>query len=299
MVRQARRLDASRHTGERGKHRIDVYGIDFTSDPSRRKPITCQHCRLEGNILRALSATALTHFAAFEAALARPGPWIAGIDFPFGQARQFVTDVGWPPEWCEYVRHAENLGKERFEAVLNRYRKCQPDGQKEHRRKTDVRARSLSPQKLYGTPVGKMFFQGAPRLLDAGVEVPGLQAGDPDRVVVEAYPGVLARTVTKDGYKNDKRKKQTIGQRDARSRIVNALTGGELVPSYGVIVVAADPNLLDDPTGDSLDALLCAVQAAWAWLNREGLFGNLNIDAREGWIADPKAILVKVPASRL
>ena len=155
----------------------------------------------------------------FRAALARPGPWIAGIDFPFGQARQFVTDVGWPPEGCEYVRHAENLGKERFEAVLNRYRKCQPDGQKEHRRKTDVRARSLSPQKLYGTPVGKMFFQGAPRLLDPGVEVPGLQAGDPDRVVVEAYPGFLRALVTKTATRttNGRSRRSASATREAGS----------------------------------------------------------------------------------
>jgi hypothetical protein len=29
-------------------------------------------------------------FSAFEGALQRPGPWIAGIDPPFGQSRQFI-----------------------------------------------------------------------------------------------------------------------------------------------------------------------------------------------------------------
>ena len=267
---------------------MDVYGIDFTSSPGRQKPITCRHCRLDGDVLRALSPCAWTGFKGFEAALARPGTWIAGIDFPFGLPRRFVADVGWPPAWRSYVRHAESLGKIGFEAVLNTYRRNQPDGEKEHRRATDVRAGSISPQKLFFPPVGKMFFQGAPRLVAAGVEVPGLRRGDPARTVVEAYPGVLARSVTKEGYKHDKPGSQTAKQRHARIRILRALTSGDLAARYGVTVVADDPELIDDPTGDSLDALLCAVQAAWAWRNRERLFASPRVDPREGWIADPE-----------
>ena len=62
-----------------------------------------------------------------------------------------------------------------------------------NRRATDIAASSISPQKLYGVPVGLMFFEGAPRLMRLGVTIPGLQSGDPERIVVEAYPGVLAR----------------------------------------------------------------------------------------------------------
>ena len=184
----------------------------------------------------------------------------------------------------------ESLGKDGFEAVLNEYRESQPVGQKEHRRETDVLVGSLSPQKLYGTPVGKMFFQGAPRLARAGVAIPGLQSGDRERIVVEAYPGVLARTVTKDSYKHDTRKKQTAGQCDARRQIVDALTSGALAALYGVVVSVEDPELVEDPSGDSLDALLCAVQAAWAWRNRKRLFESRRIDPLEGWIADPSAM---------
>ena len=244
-------------------------------------------------MLRALAASALTSFAEFEAALALPGPWIAGIDFPFGQARRFVDDVGWPPAWKDYVGYVERLDKAAFEAVLDEYRRKQPKGEKEHRRRADVLAGALSPQKLYGTPVGKMFFQGAPRLLEAGVTIPRLHAGDPARIVVEAYPGVLARVVTRDSYKSDAKPKQTALHRAARAKILEALTSGALTNRYGVTVVADDPDLVDDPTGDSLDALLCAVQAAWAWRNRGQLFGGPRpgIDAREGWIADPGALM--------
>ncbi len=271
---------------------VDVHGIDFTSRPRDRKPITSRHCRLEGDMLRALAARPLPSFADFEDALARPGPWIAGIDFPFGQARRFCDDVGWPSAWKDYVGYVERLGKAGFEAVLDEYRRTQPKGQKEHLRRTDVLARAKSPQKLYFIPVGKMFFQGAPRLLKAGVTIPRLHPGDPARIVVEAYPGVLARAVTRDSYKSDTQREQTRRQREARANILEALTSGELSNRYGMTVMADDPDLVDDPTGDTLDALLCAVQAAWAWRNRRQLFcgPGADIDPREGWIADPGAV---------
>lgn len=268
---------------------MDIYGIDFTSRPCKRKPITLRHCRLEGDLLRTLKPCSLECFADFEKALGRPGPWIAGIDFPFGQARRFVVDVGWPLDWKNYVRHVEGLGKAGFETVLKEYRKKQPKGDKEHRRGTDELTGAVSPQKLDFIPVAKMFFQGAPRLLRAGVTIPHLQAGDRERIVVEAYPGVLARTVTEQSYKSET-KKQTASRRAARTKILEALTSGALSSRYGVTVTVDDPKLMDDETGDSLDALLCAVQAAWAWRNRDWLFGeSARVDRCEGWIADPKA----------
>lgn len=52
--------------------------------------------------------------------------------------------------------------------------------------------------------------------------------------------------------------------------------------------VEADPNLAEDPSGDRLDALLCAIQAAWAWTQREKGFGIPDsMDFPEGAIADP------------
>ena len=124
---------------------------------------------LQPDVLHVLSPSAWTGFPAFEAALRRPGPWIAGIDFPFGLPR-FVGDVGWPPAWREYVRHARSLGKKGFEAELGHVPGEAAGPTKEHRRATDVLAGSLSPQNLHGTPLGKMFFQGAPRLVEATVE---------------------------------------------------------------------------------------------------------------------------------
>ena len=220
--------------------------------------------------------------------LRQPGPWIAGIDFPFGQSRRFIENSGWPQSWARYVRHAGNLGRENFVAALEDYKRDRPMGDKEHRRQTDIHARSISPQKLYGVPVAKMFFEGAPRLVDSGVTVPGLQAGDPQRIVVEAYPGVLARSlIGKQGYKSDTKSKQTPELYAARQDIFSALTSGAAKARFG-IDIEASPSLADDPSGDTLDTLLCAVQAAWAWTLRDQDFGMpKDTDPLEGWIADP------------
>ena len=227
-------------------------------------------------------------FEGFEDALRRPGPWIAGIDFPFGQSRKFIENIGWPLTWAGYVQHVKTLGRKGFRQALDAYRAGRPEGDKEHRRATDIKAGSISPQKLYGTPVGLMFFEGAPRIQEAGVTIPGLQQGDPQRIVVEAYPGVMARSlIGRRGYKQDTKSKQTQDQYEARKELLRKITDESLLKTYGLTVKA--PNTLaDDPGADHLDALLCAIQAAWAWNHRNQNFGAPNpIDPLEGWIADP------------
>jgi hypothetical protein len=269
-------------------HGMKVIGIDFTSSPSRTKPLTCMHCTFDGWILRARRLESWPDFGGFEDALDKPGPWIAGIDFPFGQSRIFIENIGWPDNWAGYVAHAGSLGRPGFRAALDDYRRQRRFGDKEHRRKTDIAASSISPQKLYGVPVGLMFFEGAPRLLKSGVTIPMLSAGDPRRIVVEAYPGVLARQlVGRAGYKNDIARKQTEIQHQTRRAMLDNLLRGKLEARYD-LRVEASRTLADDPSGDQLDALLCAIQAAWAWTMREFHYGApRDADPLEGWMADP------------
>jgi hypothetical protein len=217
-----------------------------------------------------------------------PGPWIAGIDFPFGQSRKFIANIGWPNAWADYVAHTESLGREGFRDALDNYRRKRPFGDKEHRRATDVAASSISTQKLYGVPVGLMFFEGASRLLQSGVTIPMLHSGDPARIVVEAYPGVLARhLIGRDGYKNDSVRKQTKKQYQVRCSLLDCILRGEIEASYGLRVEASS-SLAEDPSGDQLDALLCAIQAAWAFTMRDRGYGApYGADTPEGWIADP------------
>ncbi len=267
---------------------MKIYGIDFTSRPKRSKPITCMECVLNGNRLQAGELIEWRNFEEFEAALQKPGPWIAGIDFPFGLSRTFIENIGWPDTWQGYVAHVKTLGRKGFRVALDDYRENRQPGDKEHRRKSDIAAGSISPQKLYRTPVGLMFYEGVPRLLEAGVTIPGLQQGDPERIVVEAYPGVMARSIIgRRSYKQDTKKKQTEDQYLARKELLEAITGNGIPESYG-IQVDAPMSLANDPGADHLDALLCAVQAAWAWTQRDSGYGlPSDIDPLEGWIADP------------
>lgn len=272
---------------------MQVLGIDFTSRPTRCKPITCVRATFDGNALEVISphertCEQWTSFSQFEQALRCPGPWIVGIDFPFGLPRKFIENIGWPSTWREYVLYAESLGRAGFRRQLDDYRQRRESGDREHLRRTDILAKSVSPQKLYGVPVGLMFFEGAPRLARSGVTIPMFQNGDPDRIVVEAYPGVLARSVLRArSYKNDSRKAQSAQHITHRRELLAALSKGAAKQRYGFEVIAPEA-LCEDPSGDELDAFLAAIQAAWAWRNKSHNFGiPIDADRLEGWIADP------------
>lgn len=266
---------------------MDVFGIDFTSTPSRRKPLVVARCSLSGAALRLVDIESFHTFAQFEHAIQRPGPWIAAMDFPFGQTRRFVEGVGWPADWSGYVAAAARLDRAGFRHLLEHYKAPRPAGDKEHRRVTDERAGAISPQKLYGVPVALMFYEGARRLLAAGVTVPGLRQGDPGRIVVEGYPGIVARSlIGRRSYKSDDRARQNAAQLQARRDLLRRLE--EQAPARYGLTVEAPEDVCDDPGADRLDALLCAVQAAWAWRQRDRHFGApIDLDRVEGWIADP------------
>jgi len=52
--------------------------------------------------------------------------------------------------------------------------------------------------------------------------------------------------------------------------------------------------MIQDGSGDRLDALLCAAQAGWAYTQRDRSFGiPKDSDPLEGWIVDPLLDRVK------
>ena len=143
---------------------------------------------------------------------------------------------------------------------------------------------------LYGVPVGRMFYQGAPRLLASGASVIPCHPTGSDRVAVEAYPALVARRwIEKRGYKTDTKRKRTLEQAAARRAIVDGLCS-ECGDQYGFALDLTRDQAADcisDPSGDTLDAVLCAVQAAWAF-NHQPKYGvPPECDPLEGWIVDP------------
>ncbi|WP_295402427.1 hypothetical protein [uncultured Thiocystis sp.] len=105
---------------------MNVYDIDFTSRPRRGKPITCLACRQEGDRLCAVALSSWSGVEPFEAFLRHASPWIAGIDFPFGQSRTFVSNIGWPMTWSGSVRLDESFDRAGFRLALDAYRQQRP-----------------------------------------------------------------------------------------------------------------------------------------------------------------------------
>ena len=261
---------------------MKIYGVDFTCAPRKAKPITVACASLSGKILRVQKIERLDTFAAFESFLQRPGPWIGGFDFPFSLPHELVRDLGWPLEWKALVTHCSAMSRIVFRKVLDEYRATRPVGRKYAHRATDYPAGSSSPMKLVNPPVALMFHEGAPRLAAAGLNIPHLHETSSARVALEAYPGLLVRKQLgiRASYKSDTRAEHTPARRAVRRRIVEALAAGE--PS-GITLTMDKRLLVDDGSGDLLDAVVCAVQAAWAATQPDYGFPP-EAASGEGWI---------------
>jgi predicted RNase H-like nuclease len=143
--------------------------------------------------------------------------------------------------------------------------------------------------KWVNPPVAYMLHAGVPPLLDAGVHLPGLHAGDETRVALEAYPGLLARElIGSRSYKSDDKAKHTPERLIARKDIVTALEIGQTRLALRLKLTHAQRDaLVQDASGDSLDAVLCMLQAAWALAQHEAghpRYGLPVFDPLEGWI---------------
>ena len=271
-----------------------IYGLDFTSAPGRRKPLIVLGCTIREETLRVEDSETLTDFGGFEGFLQRQGPWVCGMDFPFGQPRSLVSALGWPGSWEGYVGKVGGLAKDEFEGAIRADMALRPPGSKWRYRFADRRSGSSSAMMLFRVPVGKMFYQGAPRLLASGVRVEPCRRNGDDRVAVEAYPAVVARRfLGRRAYKRDA-VPDTPERRSARETLISGLQSTALREVYGFTVEmkgAWREEFAGDPSADALDSLLCAVQAAWAYLRRDEDYGvPPECDPDEGWIVDPALV---------
>lgn len=270
-----------------------ILGVDFSSAPRRAKPIAIAAGRLAGGRLQVHALETAASLEAFDAFLARPGPWVGGFDFPFGLPRPLLEHLGWPHApsagedgWARMVRHLVAMPRDRMVAAFRAWCDARPAGSKFAHRATDLKAGSSPSMKWVNPPVAFMLQAGAPRLLAAGVSIPGMHAGDPGRVALEAYPGVLARSVLgRASYKSDTRAGRTPERALARRRLLDALRAGELLGLAVELPAALASACGEDPRGDLLDAVLCAVQAAWASVRCDANYGlPADLDPVEGWI---------------
>jgi hypothetical protein len=250
---------------------------------------------MRGNVVVLDRLEFLPSLAAFEQWLRYPDPWTGGFDLPFGLPRELVTTLGWPLQWQACVQHFASLSRAEIRNAFAAFCDARPVGGKFAHRACDRPAGSSPSMKWVNPPVAFMLHAGLPRLLAAGVVVPGLMPHSAvhlngARVALEAYPGLLAREVLGHrSYKSDDRSKQTPERLIARKDLLTALEAGYTRLGLRLKLTHAQRDaLVDDAKGDALDAVLCLVQAAWG--SQKHAQGDLlyglpaNLDPLEGWI---------------
>jgi hypothetical protein len=273
-----------------------LLGCDFSSSPSRKKPIILALGELHDGRVRLSKLERLESLTAMLDCLQRPGQWLGGFDFPFGLPRELVQHLGWPLQWDACIAHYASLSRPEIRNTFAAFCDARPVGGKFAHRATDQLAGSSPSMKWVNPPVAYMLHAGVPLLVQAGIHMPGLYPGDgsrvdaqgqPQRIALEAYPGLLAREILGHrSYKSDDKAKQTSERLIARKDLVTALEHGQtrlklrLQQSH-----ALRDTLVDDASGDSLDAVLCLMQAAWAQQKGAPRYGlPAGMDPLEGWI---------------
>ena len=261
-------------------------GIDFSCNPSRRKPVTVALGHLFGPVLKLQRLENFSTLDAFSNWLATPGPWLGAFDFPFGLPRAFVEANGLG-KTCEALIgnvRARCATRMQWRSFIDTWGNTQPAGQRLLHRRTDTALQGLSsssPLQTRYVPVGFMYYEGVARLLDAGVTLPQMHAGDPARVALEGYPGLLAHElIGRRSYKNKDEPDRLI----ARKEMLDALEQGRTRLGLRLRLTHAQrDHVIDDASGDRLDAVLCLMQAAWA-STRAGYGLPEGVDPIEGWI---------------
>jgi Protein of unknown function (DUF429) len=270
-----------------------LWGCDFTSAPSRRKPITLAVGRVERGRVLVDRLDTFDHLPAFAQRLQAPGDWVGGFDLPFGLPRELVEHLGWPTDWLNCMRHCASLDRADIRRLFADFCAARPVGGKFAHRATDGPAGSSPSMKWVNPPVAYMLHAGVPLLLQAGASLPGLHQGLPNKVALEAYPGWLARSVLgRRSYKSDDKAKQTPERLIARKDLMHALENGQApwLRQAGLRLTLSHTMagaLADDASGDRLDAVLCLLQAAWAWTQHQQghpRYGLPDFDPLEGWI---------------
>ena len=272
-------------------------GVDFTSAPRRGKPIVWAWGAWQRpGLLKLERVDEDVSPAAFAASLRRPGPWLAAFDMPFGLPRELLAALGWPDDWAGAMTHYASLSRAQVVDAFSAFCDARPAGSKFAHRACDGPAGSSPSMKWVNPPVAFMLHAGVPALREAGVDLPGLAAGDASRVALEGYPGMVARAlIGRRSYKSDTRAQQTPERLIARKDLVDALEQGRWRGLRLKLTHAQRDELVADAQGDRLDAALCLLLAGWADA-QPGYGRPADADTLEGWIVGADGHGADVPA---
>ena len=267
-----------------------VIGCDFSSSPSKKKSIVFSIGSSNNKRIVLSKIEQIDSLDGFSAWLKANKNWVGAFDLPFGLPRELVETLNWPTNWQACMAHYASLSREEIRSTFKSFCDARPVGGKFAHRATDLPAGSSPSMKWVNPPVAYMLHAGVPRLIEAGVHIPALHDGDAQRVALEAYPGLLAKEILGNrSYKSDDKAKQTPERLIARKDLVTKLELGQTQLNLRLKLSHAQRDaLIDDASGDSLDAVLCMVQAAWALERHQEGAKNyglpVKVDPLEGWI---------------
>jgi len=270
-----------------------LVGCDFSSSPTKRKPIVVALGSVKQGRVQLQELLRFETLDAWALWLAQPIDWVGGFDLPFGLPRELVETLKWPNDWLACMGHYASLSRDDIRQQFKAFCGARPVGQKFAHRQTDGPAGSSSSMKWVNPPVALMMHAGVPRLIAAGVTLPGMYvppvSSGFQRIGLEAYPGLLARElIGNQSYKSDDKAKQMPERLIARKQLLQALEVGQTRLGLRLkLTHAQHDSLVADASGDCLDAVLCMVQTAWAFAQHSeghGCYGLPLFDSLEGWI---------------
>lgn len=268
-----------------------LLGCDFTSSPSAQKNIVLAWAELlSPGVVQLKQILRLSRFSEFENALNSHAHWLGGFDLPFGLPRELLVHLGWPLSYRECMAHYCAMNRADIRSCFKHFCDERPVGQKFAHRLTDRVADSSPSMKWVNPPVAFMMHAGVPLLMKAGVSLVGLFEQDPLRNALEAYPGLMAKEILgRRSYKSDDKSLQTPERLIARKDILHALELGQTCLKLRLKLTHGQREaMIEDGSGDTLDAVLCALQAAWGLVQHiqgQERFGlPKEMDPLEGWI---------------
>jgi hypothetical protein len=232
---------------------MNLIGCDFSSSPTKRKPIVVAVGHAKAGRVQLQSLLRFDTLVSFADWLKLPQTWVGGFDLPFGLSRELVEYLRWPTDWLPCMQHYAALSRAEIRDTFKAFCDARPVGGKFAHRATDAPAGSSPSMKWVNPPVAYMLHAGVPLLIEAGItlprlHVPAAEPSQPLRIALEAYPGLLARElIGNTSYKSDDKAKQTPERLIARKQLLQALEVGQTRLGLRLKLTHAHPATASTP----------------------------------------------------
>ena len=109
---------------------MQLLGCDFSSSPSRRKPIVLAQGKATQGRVQLQALHTFETLEAFGHWLAQPADWVGGFDLPFGLSRELVEALDWPTDWAACMDHYAALERAQIRLQFAAFCDARPVGGK-------------------------------------------------------------------------------------------------------------------------------------------------------------------------